>query len=111
MPHSLVPSDRVEGAPVHGRNGEKLGTIERIMLDKLTGLVAYAVIKSSGFLGIDPHHYPVDWNALKYNPDRRAYETDLTVDDLRSGPSELDGATFDWGDRSPGYVHPNYWTV
>ena len=35
MPHTLVPSDRVEHANVYGRDGAKLGTIERLMLDKV----------------------------------------------------------------------------
>ena len=50
MVHTLVPSDRVEAAPVYGRNGEKIGTIERLMLDKMTGTVAYAVVRFGGFL-------------------------------------------------------------
>jgi PRC-barrel domain len=111
MAHNLVPSDRVEGAPVCGRNGEKIGSIERLMLDKLTGTVAYAVIRCSGFLGTGQHHHPVPWNALKYNVARKAYDLDMTLDELRGGPSELDGDTFDWGDRSPVYRHPQYWTV
>jgi PRC-barrel domain len=111
MAHSLVPSDRVEGAPVCGRDGGKIGSIERLMLDKLTGTVAYAVIRCSGFLGTDQHHHPVPWNALKYNVARKAYQLDMTPEELRSGPSELDGDAFDWGDRSPVYRHPQYWTV
>jgi hypothetical protein len=110
MVHVLVPSDRVEAASVYGRDGQKIGRIERLMLEKTTGAVAYAVVKCGSFLrGL--HHYPVPWNSLKYNLARNAYETDLTLDDLRSGPSELDGEAFDWGDRSPVYRHPQYWTV
>jgi hypothetical protein len=108
--HTLVPSDRVEHANVYGRDGTKLGTIERLMLDKLSGTVAYAVIKTGGLFG-SHHHYPVVWGALKYNPKRQAYETELTLDDLRIGPSDFDGDAFDWGDRSRSYPHPQYWTV
>jgi hypothetical protein len=35
----------------------------------------------------------------------------MTLEEIRSGPSELDGEAFDWGDRSPAYRHPQYWTV
>src|SRR5271166_1286768 len=91
MIHTLVPSDRVEAAPVYDRDGEKIGTIERLMLDKMTGMVAYAVVKSRGFLGAGQHHYPVPWNSLKYNVARKAYETNLTLEEFRSGPSELPG--------------------
>jgi sporulation protein YlmC with PRC-barrel domain len=111
MVHALVPSDHVETAAVYGRDGHKIGTIERLMLEKKTGAVAYAVVRSGGFLKADIHHYPVPWNALKYNAARKAYETNLTLEELRSGSSELDGEAFDWGDRSPVYRHPQYWTV
>ena len=49
MGQTLVPSDRVEGAPICGRDGKKLGTIERLMLDKATGTVAYAVVRAAAF--------------------------------------------------------------
>jgi hypothetical protein len=45
MVHTLVPSDRVEAASVYGRDGDRIGTIERLMLEKMTGIVAYAVVK------------------------------------------------------------------
>lgn len=48
MHHTMVPSDRVEHVTVCGRDGTKLGTIERLMLDKVSGTVAYAVIKTGG---------------------------------------------------------------
>ena len=50
MVHALVPSDRVEAAAVYGRDDQKIGTIERLMLEKKAGTVAYAVVKCGGFL-------------------------------------------------------------
>ena len=50
MHHTMVPSDRVEHVAVHSWDGEKLGIIERLMLDKVSGTVAYAVIKTGGLL-------------------------------------------------------------
>jgi sporulation protein YlmC with PRC-barrel domain len=111
MVHTLVPSDRVEAAAVYCRDGQRIGTIERLMLEKTTGAVVYAVVKCGGFLKADKHYYPLPWNSLKYNVARKAYETDLTLEELRSGRSEVDGEAFDWGDRSPVYYHPQYWTV
>jgi sporulation protein YlmC with PRC-barrel domain len=49
--------DRVEAAAVYGRDGKKIGTIERLMLEKKTGTVAYAVVKCDSFLKGDAHHY------------------------------------------------------
>jgi hypothetical protein len=110
MHHTLVPSDRVEHANVYGLDGAKLGTIERLMLDKVAGTVAYAVIKTGGMLA-SHHHYPVRWDALRFDPVRQAFVVELTLEDLRAGPSEFDEDDFDWGDRSRSYPHPHYWTV
>ncbi|QQO14432.1 PRC-barrel domain-containing protein [Bradyrhizobium diazoefficiens] len=110
MQHTMVPSDRVERVAVYGRDGSKLGTIERLMLDKVSGTVTYAVVKTGGLLGTR-HHYPVQWGALKYDPSHQAFQVALTLEELSSGPCEFDGDAFDWGDRSQPYPHPNYWSV
>jgi hypothetical protein len=110
MSHAMVPSDRVENVCVYGRDGGKLGIIERLMLDKQSGRVAYAVIRTGGLLG-SHHHYPLQWNALRYDPERQAFAAALTLNELSAGPSEFDGEEFDWGDRSRSYTHPQYWTV
>ena len=109
MSHPLVASDRVETAVVYGPDGQKIGTIERLMLEKLSGTVAYAVVKCGGVLKGHIHHYPLPWGSLKYNATREAYETDVSLEQLRSGPSELDGGAFDWGARS--LTYPQYWIL
>jgi hypothetical protein len=111
MAHTLVPSDHVETAAVYGRSDEKIGTIERLMLEKKSGTVAYAVVRCGGLLKGEMHHYPVPWDSLKYDVARNAYTTNLTLEELRSGTSELDGEAFDWGDLSAVYRHPQYWSV
>jgi PRC-barrel domain protein len=49
---SLIGSDKVEGTPVYGRDDNKIGTIQRVMIDKISGKVAYAVMSFGGFLGM-----------------------------------------------------------
>jgi len=39
---TLIGSDKVEGTPVYRPNGERVGTIQRVMIDKIGGQVAYA---------------------------------------------------------------------
>ncbi len=41
---NLIGSDKVEGTAVYGANSEKIGTIERVMIDKVSGKVSYAVL-------------------------------------------------------------------
>jgi len=57
--HSLIASDRVEGTPVRSTDGTTIGTIERVMIDKLTGNVAYAVLSFNGFARTETFTYPL----------------------------------------------------
>ena len=98
--HSLIASDRVEGTPVRRSGGEKIGTIERLMIDKLSGNVAYAVLSFGGFLGIGHKHLPIPWARLKYDRTLGAYHVDITDEELKRAPSFAADKEFDWGDRS-----------
>jgi hypothetical protein len=62
---SLIGSDKVEGTPVYRSNGDRVGQVERVMIDKLSGKVAYAVMSFGGFLGIGEDYYPLPWPLLK----------------------------------------------
>ena len=97
--HTLIASDRIEGTAVRRPKGDKIGSIERLMIDKVTGKVAYAVLSFGGFLGIGTNHLPVPWSLLNYNIELDAYELDLSDEVLRKAPSAPENADFDYGDR------------
>src|SRR5437868_14846226 len=75
--HSLIASDRVEGTPVRRANGEKIGTVQRLMIDKLSGNVAYAVLNFGGFLGLGQKHAPIPWARLTYDRKLEAYHLEM----------------------------------
>ena len=95
-PHRLIASDRVEGTPVRRSDGTKVGSIERVMIDKVSGKVAYAVLSFGGFMGLGVKHIPVPWNQMKYGVSLDAYEINLSDEALSSAPDE----EFDWGYRA-----------
>jgi PRC-barrel domain len=109
--HSLIASDRVEGTPVRRSDGERIGTIERLMIDKLSGSVAYAVLSFGGFLGMGQKHAPIPWARLTYDRTLGAYHLDLTEEELSRAPSVAAGQEFDWGDRSREVEIHNYYRV
>ena len=41
---NLIGSDKVEGTAVYGADNNKIGSIERVMIDKKSGKVSYAVL-------------------------------------------------------------------
>ncbi|KIZ48153.1 MULTISPECIES: PRC-barrel domain-containing protein [Rhodopseudomonas] len=93
---SLIGSDKVEGTAVFGADGEKIGSIERVMIEKRTGRVSYAVLSFGGFLGIGDDHYPLPWPSLKYNVELGGYQTMVTNDQLQGAPKYDRGADYDW---------------
>ena len=114
-PHTLIASDRVERTPVRRANGEKIGTIQRVMIDKLTGNVVYAVLSFGGFLGLGQKHAPIPWARLIYDRSLEAYHLEMSDEELSKAPSVAAGEEFDWGDCSREIeVHdyhrvPPYW--
>jgi hypothetical protein len=90
---SLIGSDKVEGTAVYGADDQKIGSIQRIMIDKVSGKVAYAVTSFGGFLGIGEDYYPLPWPMLKYDTRLGGYRTGLTADRLRGGQNTTAPAT------------------
>ena len=76
--HNLIASDRVEGTTVRSTDGTTIGRIERVMIDKLTGNVAYAVLSFNGFVRMGKRHMPMPWSRLTYDRKLAAYHLDLT---------------------------------
>jgi hypothetical protein len=97
--HALIASDRVEGTVVCRVSGEKIGSIQRLMIDKTSGNVAYAVLRFGGLLGIGEKHLPIPWAKLTFDPTRQAYLVSITDAELSKAPSYAADTEFDWGDR------------
>jgi len=86
-PHQLIASDRVEGTAVRRPSGDRIGHIERLMIDKVSGKVSYAILSFGGFLGMGTNLLPLPWARLSYNRRFEAYELDIDDDELRRAPS------------------------
>src|SRR6201982_22248 len=89
--YSLIGSDKDECTAVYRSNGEKVGRIERAMIDKINGKVAYAVMSFGGFMGIGEDYYPLPWSLLTYNPRLESYEVNITDAQLKGAPKYSTG--------------------
>ncbi len=107
--HDLISADKVVGTAVYDASGERLGTIDSIMLGKTSGKVAYAVMSFGGFLGIGERYHPLPWSVLTYDEAKGGYNIQHTADDLRDAPNysrdEVD--TLDYG-QSGGEIDDYY---
>ena len=84
--HDLIASDKVEGTRVYDPRGAHIGSIERILVEKRSGKVSYAVLSFGGFLGIGHDHYPLPWSKLNYDESLGGYQVDVTKEQLEGAP-------------------------
>jgi hypothetical protein len=95
---NLIGSDKVEGTAVYGADGNKIGSIERVMIDKLSGKVSYAVLSFGGFLGVGDDYYPLPWQSLKYDTNLGGYVTGITEAQLQNAPKYNNDNSWNWSD-------------
>jgi len=107
----LIAADKVEGTPVVNPTGEKLGSIERVMIDKPSGKVAYAVMSFGGFLGIGDRHHALPWGALKYDTELDGYVVNLDRQRLKNAPTFGREDTMDLEDPAMGRRLHDYYGV
>jgi sporulation protein YlmC with PRC-barrel domain len=65
--HNFISSEDVQGTEVYGPGGKKVGEIDHLIIDKMSGRVGYAVMSFGGFMGLGHSHYPIPWGALHYD--------------------------------------------
>ena len=111
---SLIGSDKVEGTAVYGANDERIGSVQRVMIDKISGKVAYAVVSFGGFLGIGEDYYPMPWAQLKYDTRLGGYKVGVTEDQLKGAPKFGRYENWDWSKRTNdervyGYYNTPLW--
>ena len=96
LSHAVISSDRVEGTAVYNTAGDKLGSIDHLVIDKRSGLVRYATLEFGGFLGMGTNRYPVPWSLLEYDTNLGGYAVPIDK-------AMLDGATQYRDDARPDY--------
>ena len=104
----VIESDRVEGTAVFDPKGARIGTINRLIIEKVSGRVTYAVMSFGGFLGIGSHEHTIPWSKLEYDTRLGGYRTDITEEQLRGAPSVFEDREA-WPDRHREKQVHEYW--
>ncbi|SEF06050.1 PRC-barrel domain-containing protein [Rhizobiales bacterium GAS191] len=113
----LIASDKIEGTTVYDANGKEIGSIRRVMIEKTSGKVAYAVMSFGGFLGMGTDEHTIPWDKLSYDTSLGGYRTDITKEQLEGAPTFYRDRDYDWSDRQrerglhDHYGVPPYWGI
>jgi hypothetical protein len=110
---NLISSDKVEGTDVYDASGSKIGEIDHLMIDRVSGMVRYAVMTFGGFLGIGEGEHPLPWKAFRYDTNLGGYVANVTEEQLQNAPEyagEENWADRDWETRlNKNYGSAPYW--
>jgi sporulation protein YlmC with PRC-barrel domain len=91
-----ITASRVIGTSVYNTAGDSIGSIEDIVLEKMSNGIMFAVIGFGGFLGIGEKYHAVPWSVLDYDPEMGGYVVPFTREQLEAAPAysikELTGA-------------------
>lgn len=85
-PRPIIESDRVEGTAVYDRNNAQIGTVKRLLIEKVSGRVLYVDVTFGGLFGMGVHHHTIPWDKLTYDTEIEGYHTDITEEQLRAAP-------------------------
>ena len=113
--HPFIESDRVEGTAVYDTQGGHVGTIERLVSEKVSGQVAYVVMSFGGLLGSGKGAHTIPWGKLKYETKLKGYQIEISESELSNAPSFAQSGTIDWSNRQREeelheyYRIPPYW--
>ena len=91
--HRCISSEDIHGTTVYGAEGRNIGEIDHLIIDKLSGRVAYAVMSFGGFMGLGHSHYPIPWGALTYDKSLGGFRTTITEQQLKDAPMRPSSAT------------------
>jgi sporulation protein YlmC with PRC-barrel domain len=84
--HDVISSKRVEGTNVYNTAGDKVGSIDHLIIDKMTGQVRYAVMEFGGLLASADDRYPIPWSMLHYDTTKEGYVVPVDKAQLERAP-------------------------
>ena len=118
LPWNLIRGNTFIGANVENPQGQNLGDIKDIVIDRASGRMAYAVVSFGGFLGMGEKLFAVPWGAFSQpKADKDTFVLDIDKERLKNAPG-FDAhnwpqmASREWVTSLYSYYNvPPYWTA
>jgi len=118
LPWQLVKGSTFIGADVENPQGQNLGDIKDIVIDRASGRITYAVVSFGGFLGMGEKLFAVPWGAFAQpRADKDKFVLDVDKERLKNAPGFDQNnwpqmASREWVTSLYSYYNvPPYWTA
>jgi hypothetical protein len=82
----LILASRVEDMPVFNTDGDRIGHIDDLSINRREGKIVWAIMSFGGFLGIGKRFHPLPWSVLDYDPEQGGYVMPLDKAALEGAP-------------------------
>jgi sporulation protein YlmC with PRC-barrel domain len=93
-----ILASKVKGTSVYNKSGDKVGTVEDIVLDKESDRIMFAALGQGGVLGVGEKFFPVPWSMLDYSKEKGGYVIPVAQDVISKAPTyRLEDLTKDDG--------------
>ena len=113
---TAILASKVKGTAVYNTQGDKIGTVEDVVLDKSSNNIMFAVLGTGGVLGVGEKYRPIPWSVLDYDSQKGGYIVPLDRNRLDNAPAygmdELirnDGGAAIMTETYSYYKVPAYW--
>ena len=118
LPWNLIRGNTFIGANVENPQGQNLGDVKDVVIDRTSGRITYAVVSFGGFLGVGEKLFAVPWGAFSQpKADKETFVLDIDKERLKSAPG-FDAhnwpqmASREWVTSLYSYYNvPPYWTA
>jgi sporulation protein YlmC with PRC-barrel domain len=118
LPWQLMKGSTFIGADVENPQGQNLGDIKDVVIDRASGRIAYAVVSFGGFLGMGEKLFAVPWGAFAQpRADKDKLVLDVDKERLKNAPGFDQNnwpqmASREWVTSLYSYYNvPPYWTA
>lgn len=117
LPWTLIRGNTFIGSDVENPQGQNLGDIKDVVIDRASGRIAYAVVSFGGFLGMGEKLFAVPWGAFSQKADKETFVLAVDKERLKNAPgfdthNWPQMASREWVTSLYSYYNvPPYWTA
>jgi sporulation protein YlmC with PRC-barrel domain len=85
---TAIKASRVIGTKVYNAQGEHLGEVKDIILDKTGNSIMFAAVGFGGVLGMGEKYHPLPWAMLDYDKEKDGFIVNATKEQLKAAPAD-----------------------